>query len=212
MTAETAELLRHYFIQHSSLQLPGIGSFTLDRIPAAYDHAAGVLRSPRYAVHYDANHDIPSRSLFSYVSRKQNITEWEAIGIVNNFSLGVKELLKKGQRFEWAGMGILETEDSGQLIFRGEDQFTSFGRDFTISADGLLREGTGNSAGSYAGQEDATIEARASWWISAAIIAATALILIFISLVRNDYRFTTGRETRTDIDLAPAQYDYKKTD
>lgn len=209
ITAETAELLRHYFIQQRSIQLPGIGSFHLNRTPATYDHAAGLLRSPQFSVEYDAAHDIPSRDLFSYISRKRDVTEWEAIGIVNNFSLGLKELLKKGQRFEWAGVGTLETQDNGHLLFQPENENISAGRDFNISGNPALQAGSDSSIDADGQFEDATVEARASWWISAAIIAAVALIMVFISVVRNDYRFSTARETRTELLVPPAQSDSK---
>jgi purine-nucleoside phosphorylase len=53
--------------------------------------------------------------------------------------------------------------------------------------------------------EEVIVEARASWWISAAVIAAVALLLIFYSLVRHEYTFSAARETRFTPAMAPLQ-------
>ncbi|HLO81540.1 MAG TPA: hypothetical protein VK166_11305 [Chitinophagaceae bacterium] len=215
-TADTAELLRLYFIQQRSVHLPGIGGFELNRIPARVDHVTGAIESPSYTIRYDSLNDIPSKEMFAYISRKRNISEWEAIGVVNNFSMNLKDQLKKGQRFDWKGIGSLENSASGQLIFdpvaKKYDfqphlnsvslQSTSHDADNTASYHDVLNEN----------EEQAIVEARAGWWVAAAVIAAAALVMIFFNMVRNEYKLTGARETRFTPASTPSQYESKPAD
>src|SRR6187397_3120324 len=95
-TADMPQLLRLFFIQHKQVSIPGVGNFHLVRKPAAHDIASRKLLAPEYSIHFDPHNDSPSRDLFAYISRKKNISEWEAIGMVNEFSVELKEILRTG--------------------------------------------------------------------------------------------------------------------
>jgi hypothetical protein len=215
-TADTAELLRLYFIQQRSVHLPGIGRFILNRIPARVDHASGTIEAPSYTIQYDSLNDIPSKEMFAYISRKRNISEWEAIGLVNNFSTALKDELKKGKRFDWEGMGSLENGHHGQLIF--EPVTTSFDFQPQISSlpKGELAEDRIDTSEYnellHENEEQGTVEERASWWVAAAVITAAALVMIFISLVRNEYKLSGGRQTKLIPSTSPSQYESKSAE
>jgi nucleoid DNA-binding protein len=214
--ADTAELLRLYFIQQRSVNLPGIGSFEMNRIPARVDHATGSIEAPSYTILYDSLNDIPSKEMFSYVSRKRSISEWESIGVVNNFSMALNDHLKKGQKFEWGGMGTLEHNSSGQLVFYPGITRYDFHPDLTsIPQTGIIHghaaPGEYNEA-LYGSGEQGTVEASASWWVSAAVIAAVALMMIFFSLVNSEYKLNGARQTKLVPAYAPLQYESKTAD
>ncbi len=212
-TADTAELLRLYFIQQRTVNLPGIGSFELDRIPAQVDQVSGAIKAPSYTIRYDSMHDIPSKEMFAYISRKRNISEWEAIGVVNNFSMNLKDQLKKGQRFEWEGIGSLENSSSGQLIFDPVNNRYDFLPDLNaLSTQSMSGEAvsTGDHHGAITWNDElVTVEARTSWWVAAAVIAAVALVMIFFNLIRNEYKLSGARDTNIVPSTAPAQFESK---
>lgn len=211
--SDTAELLRLYFIQQRSVNLPGIGSFELNRIPARVDHATGRIEAPSYTIQYDSLNDIPSKEMFAYISRKRNISEWESIGVVNNFSMALNDQLKKGQRFEWEGMGSLEHNSSGQLVFDPVITRYDFHPDLTsVPKTGVIHDHPASGEYNetlYGNEEQALVEARASWWVSAAVIAAAALVMIFFSLVNNEYKLTGARQTKFVPSDTPLQYESK---
>jgi hypothetical protein len=211
--ADTAELLRLYFIQQRSVNLPGIGSFNLNRIPAMADHATGNLAAPYYTIQYDSLNDVPSREMFAYISRKRNISEWESIGVVNNFSMALNDLLKKGQKFTWEGIGSLENNFSGQLIFEPVVTRYDFQPDLSaLPRTGIIHDQTiagEPEAVVFDNHEQDTVEARASWWVAAAVIAAAALVMIFFSLVNSEYKLTGARQTRFVTSDTPLQYESK---
>lgn len=216
-TADTAELLRLFFIQQQAVNLPGIGGFAMNRIPAHADPHSGSIVAPSFTIKYDSLNDIPVKEMFTYVAAKKDITEWEAIGVVNHFSQEVKELLKKGQRFEWEGMGSLENNDAGQLVFEPVSMHYPFYPDMQgVYEWRKYREPElqGNYEMPVAESEDeeVVVEAKASWWISAAVVAAISLLLIFFSLVRNEYKFSSARETKLTPAEMPVQYQNKPAD
>jgi nucleoid DNA-binding protein len=207
-SGDIAELLRLYFIQQRSVNLPGIGGFELSRIPARVDNATGTIKAPYYSIRYDSLSDIPSKEMFAFISRKKNISEWEAIGVVNNFSMAVSDQLKRGQRYEWTGIGSLEHNGTGQLEF--EPVTTQFGflSDLSVS----VQTGSDTEIAADPFEEEKTVEAKASWWVTAAVIAAVALVMIFFSFIRNEYKLTGSRESRFVPSVAPVQNETKLAD
>jgi hypothetical protein len=207
-SGDTAELLKLYFIQQRSVNLPGIGGFELSRIPARVDNATGTIKAPYYSIRYDSLSDIPSKEMFAFISRKKNISEWEAIGVINNFSMAVSDQLKRGQRYEWAGIGSLEHNVTGQLEFEPVTTQFDFLPDLSVS----VQTGSEMDIVAVPFEEGETVEAKASWWVTAAVIAAVALVMIFFSFIRNEYKLTGSRESRFVPSLAPVQNETKLAD
>ena len=69
---DIADLLYHYFIQNSSLSLPGIGTFDMYRISAQADFANKKMLPPTFTISYNYIHDSPKKELFDFISRKKN--------------------------------------------------------------------------------------------------------------------------------------------
>lgn len=207
-SGDTAELLKLYFIQQRSVNLPGIGGFELSRIPARVDNATGTIKAPYYSIRYDSLSDIPSKEMFAFISRKKNISEWEAIGVINSFSMAVSDQLKRGQRYEWAGIGSLEHNVTGQLEFEPVTTQFDFLPDLSVS----VQTGADIDTVPVPFEEEETVEAKASWWVTAAVIAAVALVMIFVSFIRNEYKLTGSRESRFVPSVAPVQNETKLAD
>lgn len=216
-TADMPQLLRLFFIQHKSVSIPGVGSFQMRRKPASSDIASRQLLAPQYSIHFDSINDTPSKDLFTYISRKKNVSEWEAMGLVNEFSASLKEALRTGKKYEWSGLGSLETIPGGQLILRAEDVSCDFlpavasNRVIRREAEHtvLVGEFERSSGESQQWLEEDVVVAKAGWWITATVLAAAALLLIFSRFFRDDYSFLSGRQTNTKIQSAPQQYEDK---
>ena len=213
-TADMPQLLRLFFIQHKQVTIPGVGNFHLVRKPAAHDIASRKLVAPEYSIHFDPLNDSPSRDLFAYISRKKNISEWEAIGMVNEFSVELKEKLRAGKRFQWSGVGTMETIPGGQVILKSADLKYDFLPDVQSmrvirkeeAHTVLVGEMERSSGESKQWLEEDVVVAKAGWWIAAAIIAAIALIMIFYQFFRNDYSFVSGKQTPVVVATESAQH------
>ena len=213
-TADMPQLLRLFFIQHKQVTIPGVGNFHLIRKPASHDIASRKLTAPEYSIQFDPLNDSPSRDLFAYISRKKNVSEWEAIGMVNEFSLELKEKLRAGKQFHWNGVGTMETIPGGEVILKAADLKYDFLPD--VQSTRVIRKEEGHtvlvgerersSGESKQWLEEDVVVAKAGWWIAAAIIAAIALIMIFYQFFRNNYSFVSGKQTPVAVATEPSQH------
>lgn len=217
VTKDMPELFKRFFFQYKHLSIPGLGSFHLVRKPASHDIASRQLLAPEYNVHFDALNDSPDRELFNYVSRKLNLTEWEAIGLVNQFSQELKETLRTGKQYNWPGIGLLETIPGGQVILKGDNLNYTFlphvpsKRVIRKEASHTILVGERERSTGDAQQwlEEDVVVAKAGWWVAAVIIAAIALIMIFYQFFRNDYSFVSGKQTPVTTTSERVQYEEK---
>lgn len=104
---ETAELLRLYFIQQGELILSGVGRFTLRRTPAVFNEASGILSAPGYKIDFTPGTSTSTKDLIVYISKKKNISEPEAIALLNDFNKEVNTRIQAGEAVQWTGIGSL---------------------------------------------------------------------------------------------------------
>ena len=191
------ELLHKYFIQNHSLGLPGIGTISALGISARTDFPNERILAPSMAIHFDRSHDSPSKDLFNYLCRLQNITEWEAIKMVNDFSFEMKNDIRAGREVYWEGIGTLRGGVTGEVILEP----LSLSNDFSpeVVAKRVIRTGERHTI--LVGDHESTTTAMSEylqypqspdhetgkkrrWWVYAIIIAAIALLLMLIRIAQ----------------------------
>ena len=134
--------------------------------------------------------------------------------MVNEFALVLKEKLRAGKRFQWSGVGTMETIPGGQVILKTAGLKYGFLPDVSSmrvirkeEAHTVLVGETERSSGeSKQWLEEDIVVARAGWWIAAAVIAAVALIMIFYQFFRNDYSFVSGKQTPVTVAAETSQH------
>jgi len=215
-TKDIADLLYHFFIQNCSLSLPGIGTFDMFRISAQTDFANKKILPPSFIISYDSIHDAPNKELFDYVSRKKNVTEWEAIKLVNDFAFDLKNTLKNGEEIEWEGIGMLKSGLSGDIVF--EPYRLSYEFIPHVGAQRVIRKAENHhmlvgdrqlsksEMQQLLANDTVEIKEKESWWIYAAIIAAIAISLIAIRLFTSDSTYSTGRQQHIIPSDQPSTY------
>jgi hypothetical protein len=201
---DIADILYRYFIQRKSLSLPGIGTFDLFQVSAQTDFANKKILPPGFTIVYNNQEDSPDHLLFSYIARKKNIPEWEAIKAVNDFSFSLRQRLLSGQSVSWDGIGDLKAGDGKQIQFEPERKVFQFiGQ---VHAHRVIREA--ESHGLLVGDRERTREemtdmlqhgsaeyqVRGSWWNLAAILAAVAVFVIAIRAFTGGVSVTSGRQ------------------
>jgi len=87
------EQLYFYLIQHDFLHLPGLGDFILNRVAAKVDSETRSLIAPHYTIQFKPSDKGTHRELFSFLSEKLNITEVNAIKLVNEYAMELKSML-----------------------------------------------------------------------------------------------------------------------
>ena len=196
--------------------MPGIGTFDMFRISAQTDFANKKILPPSFIISYDSINDSPNKELFDYVSRKKNISEWEAIKMVNDFAYEIKNTLRNGEPIEWEGMGIMRAGLGGDIIF--EPYRLSYEFIPHVGAQRVIRKTENHSMivgdrelsksemQDLLAHEIPEVKEKESWWIYAAIIAAVAVLLIAIRVFTGDVSISSGRQQNIIPTEAPSTY------
>lgn len=110
-------VLVSYLLQHKSISIPGLGSMYIERIPAQTDFVNRRILPPDYHFRFDKYFDAPDKDFFTYLAKQQNIADYEAIKWYNEWAYELRSKLREGHEVEWAGIGTLKKDISGEIVF-----------------------------------------------------------------------------------------------
>ena len=109
--------LYQYFLLHRELQLPGIGTFLLERQPAEIDIANREIVAPVYTVALHHGNVSSSRKLYQWLASVYKTGESDAVVQFNDFVFETRKKILDGQRLEWSGFGTLSRGLAGEIRF-----------------------------------------------------------------------------------------------
>lgn len=198
--------LYEYFILNRQLSLPGIGLFSLERIPAEADFANRVIHSPRYKVSFVEAQSTPTKGFFMWLAVKMNISYSEAIVNFNAFAYDLKNEILGGTRIVWPRIGVL-SKGTGNAI-KVEPIIEDNKNTLVAPAVKVLREKAEHTV--RVGEDERTsaeMEALLhqtnsknwSWKTLALIVALICVLLIAIHLLTN------GVSTSNQQGVTPAE-------
>ena len=107
--------LYEFLLLNKKLSLPGIGTISLCQSSAQHDFSNKQFVAPASFFSIDPGNDKPSKKLFDWLSSSQNITEWEAIKSVNDFSFDLKKKLSEFGEVSWEKVGMFRRNSNGDL-------------------------------------------------------------------------------------------------
>lgn len=107
--------LYEFLLLYKKISLPGIGTISLCQTPAQHDYANKQFTAPTSFFAIDPGNDKPSKKLFDWLSSSLNITEWEAIRSVNDFSFDLKKKISEKGEASWEKIGVIRRDDKGDL-------------------------------------------------------------------------------------------------
>ena len=190
------EVLNNYLAQHKSINIPGMGTLYLERVPARTDFVNRQLLPPIFTYRFDKYFDAPDRDFFVYLASKKNIADYEAIKLYTEFAFDLRAKVKNGQEAIWDGVGKFGIDENGEIFFEADGVLKELWS--PVPAERVIRahqdhamlvgdrERTTNEMSAYL-SENIHVE-KASWWIYALILAALALSLIFFHFYRNSWK------------------------
>lgn len=189
--------LNSYLIQHKSICIPGLGTIYLEKIPAINDFSNRQLLPPSYKFRFDKYFDAPDKEFFSFLASNQDMAEFEAIKLYNEFAYDLRDRIRKEEKFEWPHVGTLMRDASGDIQFKSELIQPGFVR--PVEAIRVIRQDARHAI--LVGDQELTTDhmsellneevqvERASWWLYALIIFAAAVIVVFFYFYQNGWEF-----------------------
>jgi hypothetical protein len=189
--------LYEFLLLNKKISLPGIGTISLCQAPAQHDFPNKQFIAPSFFFTIDPKNDKPSKKLFDWLSSSLNITEWEAIKSVNDFSFDLKKQLSEFGEVNWQKIGVLRRNDIGDLKL--EPQNVSLQSEPAVAAEKVIRvkaEHTilvGEKEKTSVEMEEylAAIPAKKNYtWLIAVIL--TVLAVMFIGWYFSEKGFSTS--------------------
>ena len=107
--------LYEFLLLNKRISLPGIGTISLCQTPALHEYANKEFIAPAFFFAIDPANDKPSKKLFDWLSSSLNITEWDALKSVNDFSFDLKNKLSEKGEIVWEKIGVIRRDDKGDL-------------------------------------------------------------------------------------------------
>ncbi|HAK12745.1 MAG TPA: hypothetical protein DCO78_12950, partial [Chitinophagaceae bacterium] len=104
------DILYKYLILNQRLQLPSIGSFSIDTLPAEIDKANGLLHAPTQVIRYRQGEAAADRHFISFVAKETGLDEEDAVREFNDYIARLQHESGTNHGVEIPGMGTLKKE------------------------------------------------------------------------------------------------------
>jgi hypothetical protein len=177
--------LYQYLVLHKQLNIPGIGTFQVERKPADIDFIGKVVNPPAYTVALHHGNTTASKKVFSWLSDVFNISERDALSRFNDFAFELRDKVMAGDKLQWDGVGILSKGMAGEIRFDASLRGMTIGE--PIPANKVIRENAQHTVRVGEDQKTSTEmmerlapeeEKRSYWWAAALIIGLLALFFL----------------------------------
>jgi hypothetical protein len=224
-------VLVSYLLQHKSISIPGLGSMYIERIPAQTDFVNRRILPPDYHFRFDKYFDAPDKDFFTYLAKQQNIADYEAIKWYNEWAYELRSKLREGLEVEWAGIGTLKKDISGEIVFESAGRIPglqeptpanrvihSHSQHTMLVGDQEVTRKISNIDNAPAVSDENNIISneeqvpdyppypeeppKKKWWLFALVIAAIALGMIFFSVYKSGF-VTSAAGNHQPINAAP---------
>jgi hypothetical protein len=187
--------LNSYLHQHKSLSIPGIGTIYIERTPARSDFTNKQILPPGYHYRFDRFFDTPDKQFFSFLARKQNVADYEAMQWYNEWAQEMSAQLKTDAIVVWEGVGSLKRNDTGDVFFETHAPIDAFLQ--AVPAHRIIRSNTAHTMlvgdkeltnlqmSGYLNETEKQPMQKAPWAIYALIVGLLLIIVFFLYLARN---------------------------
>lgn len=176
--------LYQYLIQHKQLPVPGIGTFLVERIPAAVNFPERKIEPPVYGVSLQPVSNSPSKNFFIWLGATLQVSDREAVIRYNDFAFDLKNQLSGGDIVNWNGVGQLSKGLAGDIKFIPQEKRSL---ESSVKAEKVMREKAEHMV--RVGEDEKTSaemtellshtdEKKSYWWAYALIV--TVLSVMFI--------------------------------
>lgn len=177
--------LYQYLVLHKQLNIPGIGTFLVERKPADIDFASKIINPPAYSIALHHGNASPSQKIFNWLSTILNISERDALSRFNDFAFELRNKIMAGEKLQWEGIGTLSKGLAGEIRF--EAALKGMTMSVPVPANKVIRENAEHTV--RVGEDHKTStemmerlnpadEKKSYWWAAALIIGLLAFVFI----------------------------------
>jgi hypothetical protein len=179
--------LYEYLILHRQVNVPGIGTFSLETQAAATDISNRTIDPPAYTISFDSTNTTPAKRFYNWLADRLHMPYAEAIVRFNSFSFDLKAKLMAGNKIIWDKVGTLTKTLAGDIRF--ESSLTNHRYDPPLAVARVIRENaehtmkvgeqhkTSSEMTELLNQSEAK---KRRWWLPALIVGILLVIFLII--------------------------------
>lgn len=200
--------LYQYLVQYKQLPVPGIGTFLVERIPAAVNFPERKIEPPVYGVSLQPVSNSPSKSFFIWLGAALQVSDREAVIRYNDFAFDLKSQLSGGDIVNWNGVGQLSKGLAGDIKFIPQEKRSL---ESSVKAEKVMREKAEHMV--RVGEDEKTSaemtellshtdEKKSYWWAYALIVIVLSVMFIGWYFSENGISMSSTSNSRK---LVPAE-------
>lgn len=172
--------LYKYLILYKKLNIPGIGSFVIEQIPARLDFLNKQLHSPLPVIRFNLGNAVADKHFYEFLAKEKGWQEWEAVRQFNELVFDLKNAVNTKGTVELPGIGSLKKEFADTYSFHPMSSVQSYLPD--VAAERIIRKNTTHSVKVGDAEKSSTEmqellsaeKTKKAQWIKYAIILALA--------------------------------------
>ena len=202
------EILNHYLFINKSIPVSGLGTICLENIPAIVDASTRTVQPPSYRFRFDKFDDVPDKNLFTFLSARQNISDYEALRQYNDFAYSLRDRLNYFREAPWEGLGVLKKDDMGEIHFEtsilnpfflqpvpAEKVVRANAKHMLLVGD---RERSNNEMSDWLAEEP--VHGNRLWWIAALLGGIAAVFIIMLHFSNHGWKVeSTGNQQSVQL-------------
>ena len=117
------DILNKYLFQHSSINVPGLGTIIIEKTSAKADFVNRQIFPPEFIFRFDKYYDTPDKDFFMYLSSGMSIPDYEAIQEYNQFAQDFRSKIKLEDKAVWKDVGVFIKNSSGDIEFQQQPDY-----------------------------------------------------------------------------------------
>ena len=206
--------LYQYLIQHKQLSVPGIGTFLLERRPAAVNFPERKIEPPAYGVSLQTVSKSPSRNFFIWLGAVLQVSDRDAVIRFNDFVFDLKRQLSGGNIVNWNGIGQLSKGLGGDIKFIPQEKRSL---ESSVVAEKVMREKAEHMV--RVGEDEKTSaemtellshteKKKSYWWAYALVVALLSVMFIGWAFSENGISMssTSNSKKLVPVEVPAATY------
>ncbi len=129
---ELSKYIKEILMSRDNVIIPNFGAFEKTMLSARIDTITGEMHPPQTGVMFNPNLKIDSGILISYVAEKEKISQEKAVEEIHALVLSWEETLNQGQPVQIIGIGKLEKDGSGNIVYESTITASDFPDSFGL--------------------------------------------------------------------------------
>jgi hypothetical protein len=174
-------ILHRYLLEHHRLDLPGLGTIRLERLPATYDFGAGLLHGPSFVGRFSTEVEPSNAHFDAYLSDSLSMPIQEARTAFQTYLKDLNQELETNGVSSALPIGQLKRLSTGELVL--EASSAGMLAPAPVTASRIIRSmQTENTAPSPVDLPAATNR----WWLAAVVLAVLALVIMLVGRIQSN--------------------------